>query len=443
MWGVNVKRVMVWVCVLVLLLSTTVPAMANEIEQHKNEAKGVEKDINDTRELLKQVKDEQSQVAQQLEEINKDIKQKEEELVRIEDKLNDIMALLEETRIELNNAEKEAQEFEELMADRLCAMYMMEGTSYLELLFGAKSINEFLDRLEMVKFMITYDEQVFDKMIELKTAIAEKKEELEIQEESIRETKKDISKQKSLIEDKRQERLQVMAQLKKEEEQYEKDLALLEQTSRELEVTIQKLLKQQEENRQRQEEQRKKEEEQQNQSNDGQEKDQSDSGQSGSGDKGKHEQGDQDRGSSSSNETFTWPAPGYNHISSGFGNRWHPVIGEYKHHDGIDISGSGISGKEAVAAANGVVIISKIQTVEKDGKTVVTGYGNYVVIDHGGGITTTYAHGSQRLVSVGQSVKKGQAVLVIGSTGISKGPHLHFEVRKNGVAVNPLPYLGR
>ncbi len=427
------KRLVGWLCVMILCLSAPMNVLANEINQHKNEMKEIEQDITEKKEQLDQVKGEQSKVASQLKEIDKDLKLKEEELARIEKKLDETIAELENTRAELKEAEEEARKFEVLMADRLCAMYMMEGTSYLELLFGAKSLNEFMDRLEMIKFMITYDNQVFDKMIELRNAIQEKEEELALQEEAIKETKADITKQKSLIEQKKQERLQVMAKLKEEEQQYEKDLEILEQTSKELEKTIQKLLEEQkrkqEEQRRREEEQRRKEEEQKNKNN-GQ-NDQSGNKDQGSGQK------DQDRGSEYTGGVLAWPVPGFNRITSGFGPRTHPVTGEVqKPHYGIDIgsnSNASINGVSALAAADGVVILSQYYG----------GYGNCVIIDHGGGITTVYAHGSQRLVSVGQKVTRGQAVLKIGSTGVSTGPHLHFEVRENGVAVNPLPYLGR
>lgn len=126
---------------------------------------------------------------------------------------------------------------------------------------------------------------------------------------------------------------------------------------------------------------------------------------------------------------FIWPAIGANSVSSGFGGR--------RNHGGIDIvkPGGGSTGAPVVAAGSGRVVVAGRHS----------SYGNYVVIDHGGGVHTLYAHmlnGSLR-VSAGQSVSAGQQLGNIGSTGNVTGPHLHFEVRINGRRVNPMPYLGR
>jgi len=125
---------------------------------------------------------------------------------------------------------------------------------------------------------------------------------------------------------------------------------------------------------------------------------------------------------------MVWPVPSCHNITSYYGNRLHPVLKKYKMHTGIDIGAS--SGASIVAANKGVVIYAGWQS----------GYGNTVIVDHGGGITTLYAHCSKILVHTGQSVDASQVIAKVGSTGLSTGPHLHFEVRKNGSTVNPLSY---
>ena len=126
--------------------------------------------------------------------------------------------------------------------------------------------------------------------------------------------------------------------------------------------------------------------------------------------------------------TLVWPVPGRTSLTSLYGMRVHPITGAYKLHTGIDISAP--LGTYFVAAANGVV--SKA--------TYNTAYGNMVIIDHGGGVQTLYAHGNSILVQVGDEVKAGTPVLEVGSTGYSTGPHAHFEIRINGQTVNPLDY---
>ncbi|MDA2978406.1 MAG: peptidoglycan DD-metalloendopeptidase family protein [Actinomycetota bacterium] len=129
---------------------------------------------------------------------------------------------------------------------------------------------------------------------------------------------------------------------------------------------------------------------------------------------------------SSSPGQLVRPVPGA--VSSGFGNRVHPISGVVKMHNGVDMNAS--HGDSIVAAEDGVVILAGVKG----------GYGNTVMIDHGGGMVTLYAHQSAIGVTVGQTVTQGQTIGRIGSTGQSTGPHLHFEVRINGVPKNPVNY---
>lgn len=139
--------------------------------------------------------------------------------------------------------------------------------------------------------------------------------------------------------------------------------------------------------------------------------------------------------------TFSWPVPGHYYISSPYGWRWGSL------HAGIDIAGGGISGSAVTAAGSGSVSLVRGGCTHNNPKNYScgcnSGYGNYVMIDHGNGYSTLYAHLASINVSVGQSISTGQTLGTVGSTGWSTGYHLHFSVLKNGSYVDPAPYLGR
>ena len=127
--------------------------------------------------------------------------------------------------------------------------------------------------------------------------------------------------------------------------------------------------------------------------------------------------------------SFIWPCPSSSRITSNFGDRESPTEGASSNHKGVDIGAS--TGADILAAASGEVIIS----------TYSYSAGNYIMINHGGGVYTVYMHCSQLLASVGEQVKQGQVIAKVGSTGYSTGPHLHFGVRTGGTYVNPLNYV--
>lgn len=133
---------------------------------------------------------------------------------------------------------------------------------------------------------------------------------------------------------------------------------------------------------------------------------------------------------SSCNGKLMWPSRNTRKISSYFGMRIHPIYGYPKMHNGIDIGAS--YGTDILASADGVV-------------TTVTnnegGYGWYIVIYHGDGISTLYAHCSSTIARVGETVKQGQVIGLVGMTGAATGPHIHYEVRVNGSPVDPLGYV--
>ena len=125
-----------------------------------------------------------------------------------------------------------------------------------------------------------------------------------------------------------------------------------------------------------------------------------------------------------------WPSRSTKKISSYYGMRLHPIYGYWKMHTGIDIGAS--YGTDIISSADGVVT----SVTYNEG-----GYGWYIVVYHGDGISTLYAHCSKVIAKVGQSVKRGQVIALVGSTGASTGPHIHFEVRVNGAHTDPLKYV--
>ena len=124
---------------------------------------------------------------------------------------------------------------------------------------------------------------------------------------------------------------------------------------------------------------------------------------------------------------FAWPLPYTHTLTSTFGTRWGRL------HGGLDISDGGVYGQPIYASASGTVTFSGGDN---------SGYGNYVIIDHGGGVQTLYAHNSQVYVQVGQWVEQGQLIAAVGATGNAYGNHCHFEVRVNGVRKDPTAYIG-
>ena len=405
-----------------------IQVMATGIDQKKDELNQVSDNINDAKHELNIVGKEKKDVNEQINLIENDLnkKQKElndieaqqaktqtelentkQELTTVENSLVQTQDELETFKLELETAIAEANQQEILNADRLRAMYMNSDSSYLELLLESKSLNDLLNRADMITKMIAYDQQVFDGMKLYQDEVEDKKAACEEQEQKIQQYKKDvedkkvtlenkereiidakekIAQQKNAIESAQGEKEILLSKLTKEEKAIRNELDELAKQSKELETKIQQLIKEQE----------------------------------GKNDKLNYSGG-----------VMAWPAPGFNRITSPYGRRIHPITKDYRMHTGIDISGYGINGTPAIAAADGVVIMA-----QRYG-----GYGNAVIIDHGSGITTLYAHGSSIKVRVGQKVTKGTTVLAIGSTGNSTGPHLHFEIRKNGAPTDPMPYL--
>lgn len=301
------------------------------------------------------------------------------------EEIDQYMELLESAIESLNSAielaEKEHSEQEELLQERLRVMYKRSTTVWeLEELFKSKSLNELFLRVRLMKQITGYDQLLLESIENKRLEIEGLKEQKQIEIDNCVEQAKQYKKEMEELNISRANLDTAISRDKSSKEEYKREQDDLIKESGELEKLIKNLKSLNVE----------------------------------------YIGGD-----------LVWPMPTNKHIASEYGNRLHPIYKVWKMHTGIDI---GSKWNESIVAAGAGVIIY----VGDRG-----GYGNTIIIDHGGGITTLYAHINTRgfMVKNGQYVKTGQVIAKAGMTGTATGPHLHFEVRKNGATENPLKYV--
>ena len=368
----------------------------------------------------------------QIMELNDEIERLDADIVTGEEEL-------EQTKVNLLAAQETEAEQYEAMKRRVQYMYENGGESIFELLLGAASLAEVLNRVEYQKEITEYDKQLLTKYTEAKQAVEQHKLLLEAELESLAVLKETAEFNRAtlteLAADKSAEIEVYLAQLELDAETFA-DYA--EQITRE-EANIE-TIKEEERKRIEEEERRRKEEEAKRAAEEAERRRKAEQA-AKEAQEAMHKaesESDAKRLAAADNvvvkdeknpDNMIWPLPGDGRIYAYFGPRKAPTAGASTYHRGLDIGG--VYGARIVATLSGKVIES----------TYNASRGNYVAIDHGGGLATLYAHNSKLLVSVGQTVNAGDVVSLSGSTGRSTGPHLHFEVRVNGERTDPRPYL--
>lgn len=375
----------------------------------------IQSQINDKKEELQDVKDEKSGVLSEIDKLNTSIASTEKEISDLNDKITELTSSISDKTKEIEKKEEEFEEKDKLLQDRLVALYEAGDTTYLDMLLTSGSITDFISSYYLVAQLTKCDTEVLNAIENTKKEIEDDKKELETKKQEIDKTKSQIAeKNEKLKSDKNTKQAKVNS-LTEEEKELEGELAAYNAEMEKIAAAERKAKAEEEARRKKAEEDAKK-----NQTTTGSTNNTGSTGATGGS-----------SGTVTSSGKMTWPIPGYRNITSNFGYRMHPIYNTWKLHSGIDVGAP--TGAKFVAADDGTVLIA---SYGYNG-----GYGNYVVINHGNGITTRYAHGTSILVSAGQKVTKGTPVLTVGSTGASTGPHAHFEVRVNGTAVNPLNYL--
>jgi len=366
--------------VMALVMHALPVARAGVLDEKFAELEQMQKQIEETRKQIEAKRRSENSVLKELEQIELELELAQRELDYLMARMQYLSDRIAETEAEIAEVEKKTEQKKDLFCDRLVCMYKAGRISYLEVLLDSKSVSEFMARLYYLREIAQDDARLIEEFKVLRQELAEKKALLEQDVQALTVAKAEQEQRRAAVASRSADRERYLAQLQQDRQKLEEVLDQCERQSRALEQVIKEL--------QAQGHQREKKE-------------------------GLSMIRPVDSG---------W-------VSSEYGNRWHPLLQYYRWHGGIDIAVN--SGTPIKAAEDGTVIVS----------TSDSGYGYYVVIDHGGGISTLYAHCSKLLVSVGDVVTRGQTVALAGSTGVSTGPHLHFEVRVNGATDDPRKWV--
>ena len=311
--------------------------------------------------------------------------------------------MIEEKAREVDDARALEEQQLERYRTRVRAMEENGNYGFLALVLNAGSLGELLTAIDDIGEIMESDRRLEDEYIaarehteEVKAEYEAYKAELEAKQATLRAEQVELQRQID-------EATDLINQLLEDIEGNAEELAKLQAAQDEAQKEIDQKVAELERQRAEEEERRRQEAAANNPSGGG--------GSSG--------------GSVTGTGSFTWPCPSCTYITSRVGYRWHPVSGQWKYHSGLDIGAA--YGASIVAADGGTVTIAGVNG----------GYGNCVMIDHGNGYYTLYGHMSSIAVSVGQSVSKGATIGYVGSTGVSTGPHLHFEIRQGTTILDP------
>lgn len=391
--------------ILVLVLSSSfTPAFAAQ-SSLSSQKRRIDAQLSQTQKKIAEAKRQERQLVAQIQTVDKSIDSVQSEYDRLDKELDKVSSQRAQTERELTALEAELYKTQQdleltdaklneqkaILNNRIQSIYKHGDSSYLNIILNSTDIVNLINRLRFLELIAAKDAEIVDRMGKTKAAIEEKRLEVERQKEAVNaERKKLVDEErqaKALTDAKLSQKLALQAELGKKQallNQIQSNRAALELAEDQLlaeSASLASRIRQLEKS-----------------------------------------YGSYVRPASSSG--FVWPTDGP--VTSPYGMRMHPILKTMRKHTGVDIGAP--YGQVVVAAQDGVVIEARS----------MNGYGNTVIISHGNGISTLYAHLSSISVSVGTRVSKGSVIGRVGSTGFSTGPHLHFEVRLNGNTQNPM-----
>ncbi|MDO5556051.1 MAG: peptidoglycan DD-metalloendopeptidase family protein [Clostridia bacterium] len=375
------KKVVLTILFIILFLTIwtgiVIAENVNDLQERKNE---LQNQLEESNEQINQIQIELTNNLQQLNNLNEKIYGYEAEIATLENNVNDIEKQISEVTKKLNLIQENYNLQKDILQNRIVALYESGDILYLDVLLSSNTLSEFVTNYYLIGEIAKHDNELLENIDRQKTQIETIKVSLEENKENLKTIKKNKEKTVIALENSKIIRNSYINKLTEQEKETQNKIDAFQIELNNIETQIVALT------------------------------------------------------TGSANPDYTggelaWPAPGYTTITSNFGMRYHPIFKVNRMHSGTDI---GMPTGAYIVAANDGIVIQSMYT---------TGYGNMVMIDHGGGISTVYGHGSEIIAQTGQTVKKGDIIMKAGSTGWSTGPHLHFEIRVNGKCIDPLPYI--
>lgn len=366
-------------------------------------ADGLESSISDSETKKQELEQKNAELSQALEEAKQNAEDQEALHQAYQDKIDVLDQQIEEAYAQVSQLDEEINDLQsqisnregsiekntELLKERIRAIYMAGETSTLDIILGAEDFSDFLDKASLLQTVTSHDVTLIETIQQQLSEIQEEKDEIEAKRTEAADKKTELDGQQEELTRLLEENQVILEELYGVQQEAQDKVDENDAELQAIEAQISAYYTPQ----------------------------QPAGGQS------------QGQTPNYSGGAFVWPAPGFYLLTS----EWNEDRGSYNH-GAIDIAGGGIYGTPVVAAADGTVVFSSAGGWGG-------GYGTYLMIDHGGGVSTLYAHMSGLAVSQGATVSAGQVIGYVGSTGDSSGPHLHFEVREYGTKVNPMNYF--
>lgn len=390
----------------------------SNLSEAQQEKKTLENDLQKAKELIDSLKGSKEDIQSEVEKLDKQLNEISGKVKELESRLSKKRQEIADTESALNKAKEQEKKQYRNMKKRIQFMYENGQTSYVEMLLSADSFTDFLNAVEYITQISQYDRKMLKEYQNMQVTIADTQKTLETDYASLQSLQAKVQEEKQAVaalESAKKGELNDVADDLTDAQTVAKAYEAEIQAQNEVIAQIQAAQKRAAEQQAAQQQAQAAEENQ--------------GATDAAGENQNTAQNTTLSGNGQSTGSMMWPCPSSKRVTSDYGPRTSPTNGASSNHKGIDIGAA--YGADIVAADGGTVLVA----------TYSSSGGNYVIIDHGGGLCTVYMHASSLTVSAGQTVSKGQVIAKVGSTGISTGNHLHFGVTLNGVYVSPWGYV--